>query len=92
MSGDKVITSLLSAVDDTTELALQAIDGGREPSGIYKVVVGMNVEVSNSSLEPLDVRHRSILHTSIRYVKHYLPPDNSIRPSRVHPLHSPSYP
>lgn len=66
MSGDKVIASLLGAVHNATELALQAIDGCRETSGIYEVVVGMNVEVSNRSLEPLDVRHTDSLQTNVR--------------------------
>jgi len=55
VSGKKMIASFLSVVDDATELALEPIDGGREPSGVYRIVVGMKVEVSNRSLEPLNI-------------------------------------
>jgi hypothetical protein len=50
-----VIASFLSAVDDPTELALQPIDGGGEPPGVYEVVVSVKVEACNRSLEVLDV-------------------------------------
>src|SRR5690349_18512152 len=64
LSGEQVIASLLSAMDDPTELALETIDGGGEPPGVYEIVVGMKVEVSNRSLEPLHIQHDNILQTN----------------------------
>ena len=90
MSGEKVIASFLSAVDDPAELALQPIDGGRKPPGVYEIVVGMKVEVSNDRLEPLHVRHTHILQTNLRTVKHNMQLYNPPKPPQVHPLPSPS--
>ena len=64
LPGDQMIASFPGGTNDPAELALQAVDGGAQASGIDEIVVGLAIEIGNRRLErPEFSRHARIIRT-----------------------------
>src|SRR5256885_8924239 len=65
-----MIASLPGRPQNAAELALQAVDGGAQASGIHEIVVGLAIEIGDRSLEVFEFsRHARIIRTFVCYVQ-----------------------
>src|SRR5207247_2591341 len=61
-----MIAPLPGCPENAAELALQAVDGGAQASGIHEIVVGLAIEIGDRTLEcPEFDRHAGIIRTFV---------------------------
>src|SRR5437762_6441404 len=69
LAGEQVVATLLATIENSAELALEAVDSGAQPPGVDLVIVRLEVVIADRVLEPFEFdRHAGIIRTSVRRV------------------------